>query len=74
MCKQLELFPEITSKLTCSIDDLALDYIKDYAKKDGLDIEDIKKAFKDGALLVLSDVIDIIKKYTTVYEAQINLI
>ena len=66
MCKQLELFPEITTRLGCTIDDLAEEYIKSCAEPEK---ETAKKAFKEGALTVLGDVIDIIRKYTTVYEA-----
>lgn len=76
MSKQLTLFPELAKKLVLFLDDQAIDYAskvpdESWVTKDN--IPDFRKAvaqaYKDGAATVLGDIIDIVKKYTNIYEA-----
>lgn len=74
MIKQLSLFPElVTGKLVSNLDDVALQYVNGLPiPPEVCDIEafkrDLQEAFKDGAKLVLSDIIDLFKKYTDLHE------
>lgn len=71
MIKQLSLFPELATGVVSNLDGLALQYVNGLPIPEG-DVEafkrDLKEAFKDGAKTVLSDVIDLFKKYTDLHE------
>ena len=74
MTKQLSLFPELVSrKLVSNLDEAALQYVNGLPiPPEVCDVEafkrDMQEAFKDGAKAVLSDVIDLFKKYTDLHE------
>lgn len=67
MNKQLNLFPELViQKLASNLDEEVEKYIKDIPP----DLKDIVgKSFKCGALMVLGDIIDLLKKYTDLHES-----
>ena len=74
MNKQLSLFPELATELVSSLDDKAFQYANNIPiPEEVCDIEafkrDMQTAFKDGAQMVLSDIIDLLKKYTDLHEA-----
>lgn len=70
MTKQLYLFPELTQKLASNLDEEALAYARNYDRSDTpITREDLSEAYKDGALAVLTDVIDLLKKYTDLHES-----
>ena len=68
---QLSLFPELVQKLTITVlDDEAIAYAKNYDRSDTpLRREDLAEAYKDGALAILTEIMDIVKKYTQTFEA-----
>lgn len=72
MCKQLSLFPELTTRVVSNLDDQALSYVNKIPIPSG-DVEafrrDIQEAFKEGASTVLGDIIDLLKKYTDLHES-----
>lgn len=75
MPEQLTLFPELAKKLVLFLDDQAEDYASKTPNESWVNAENIRdfrkaiaQAYKDGAATVLGDVIDIVKKYTNVYE------
>lgn len=73
MIKQLSLFPELATEVVSNLDELAIQYVKGLPiPEEVCDIEafkrDLKEAFKDGAKTVLSDIIDLFKKYTDLHE------
>lgn len=70
MIKQLELFPELAQKLTSNLDEEATDYSRNYDRSDTpITREDLAEAYKDGALSVLTEVIDLLKKFTDLHES-----
>lgn len=70
MSKQLELFPELAQKLTSNLDEEAIDYSRSYDRSDTpITREDLAEAYKDGALSVLAEVIDLLKKFTDLHES-----
>ena len=66
MSKQLSLFPELMEPLVSNLDERVEEYSKDIPEELR---ETVKKAFKCGALMILSDIIDLLKKYTDLHEA-----
>jgi len=73
MPKQLTFFPELALKLVTDLDELATKYSSNIPIPP--EIEDIaawkkntEEHFKDGAKMVLADVIDLLKKYTNLHE------
>ena len=66
MIKQLSLFPELMEPLVSNLDEKVEEYSKDIPEELK---EVVKKAFKCGALIVLSDIIDLLKKYTDLHES-----
>ena len=74
MSKQLSLFPELTTRVVSNLDELALQYVNQIpVPEEVCDIEafkrDMQVAFKDGAKTVLSEIIDLLKKYTDLHES-----
>lgn len=74
MGKQLELFPELARKLVNVLDDKTEEYVVSHPVSiEVTNIEawkrDIKVAFKDGASMVLGEIIDLLKKYTDLHES-----
>lgn len=70
MPKQLNLFPELALKLVTTLDEKAEDYAKHNLPADTALVEaTIATAYKDGASVVLGDVIDLLKKYIDLHEA-----
>lgn len=70
MPKQLSLFPELALKLVSLLDERAADYAKKNLPTDAALMEAaICNAYKDGASVVLGDVIDLLKKYIDLHEA-----
>lgn len=70
MIRQLELFPELAQKLTSNLDEEAVKYSRNYDRSDtSITREDLAEAYKDGALSVLTEVIDLLKKFTDLHEA-----
>ena len=73
MIKQLSLFPELATGVVSNLDELALQYVNNVPiPSEVCDVEafkrDMQDAFKDGAKTVLSDIIDLFKKYTDLHE------
>lgn len=66
MIKQLSLFPELMEPLVSNLDEKVEEYSKDIPEELK---EIVKKAFKCGALIVLGDIIDLLKKYTDLHES-----
>lgn len=74
MSKQLSLFPELTTRVVSNLDELALQYVNQIpVPEEVCNIEafkrDMQVAFKDGAKTVLSEIIDLLKKYTDLHES-----
>lgn len=74
MSKQLSLFPELATGVASNLDELALQYANQIPIPiEVCDIEAFKRdmqiAFKDGAKTILSDIIDLLKKYTDLHES-----
>lgn len=74
MSKQLSLFPELTTKVVSNLDELASQYVNQIPiPEEVCNIEafkrDMQLAFKDGAETVLSEIIDLLKKYTDLHES-----
>lgn len=74
MNKQLSLFPELTTNVVSNLDELASQYVNQIpVPAEVCDIEafkrDMQLAFKDGAETVLSEIIDLLKKYTDLHES-----
>lgn len=74
MNKQLSLFPELTTNVVSNLDELASQYVNQIpVPTEVCDIEafkrDMQLAFKDGAETVLSEIIDLLKKYTDLHES-----
>lgn len=74
MFKQLSLFPELATGVVSNLDELALQYANQIPiPEEVCDVEafkrDMQTAFKDGAKTVLSDIIDLLKKYTDLHES-----
>jgi hypothetical protein len=72
--KQLSLFPELTTGVVSNLDELALQYTNQIPiPEEVCNVEafkrDMQVAFKDGAKIVLSDIIDLLKKYTDLHES-----
>ena len=72
--KQLLLFPELTTRVVSNLDELALQYVNQIpVPEEVCNIEAFKRdmqiAFKDGAKTVLSEIIDLLKKYTDLHES-----
>jgi len=66
MCKQLSLFPELTTMVVSNLDEEVEKYIKDIPPN----LKDIVgRSFKCGALMILGDIIDLLKKYTDLHES-----
>ena len=73
MIKQLSLFPELTTGVVSNLDEIALQYVNELPiPEEVCDVSafkrDLQEAFKDGAKAVLSDIIDLFKKYTDLHE------
>ena len=73
MIKQLSLFPELATGVVSNLDEAALQYVNGLPiPPEVCDVEafkrDLQEAFKDGAKAVLSDVIDLFKKYIDLHE------
>ena len=66
MNKQLSLFPELMEPLVSNLDERIEEEIKDVPEESK---DAIKAAIKCGALMVLSDIIDLLKKYTDLHES-----
>lgn len=66
MSKQLSLFPELATGVVSNLDEKVEKYIKDIPPSLK---EIVGKAFKCGALMVLGDIIDLLKKYTDLHES-----
>ena len=74
MCKQLYLFPELTTGVVSNLDELALQYtnqipIPEEVCNVNAFKRDMQVAFKDGAKTILADIIDLLKKYTDLHES-----
>lgn len=74
MSKQLSLFPELATGVVSNLDELALQYTNQIPiPEEVYNVEAFKRnmqvAFKDGAKTVLSDIIDLLKKYTDLHES-----
>ena len=75
MTKQLSLFPELEiSKLVSNLDEEARKYVDCIPiPEEVCNVEafkrDMQDAYKEGAKLVLADVIDLFKKYTDLHES-----
>lgn len=76
MHKQLSLFPELTTKVVSNLDELAFQYVNQLPIPEEVEIcnieafrRDMQSAFKDGAKTILSDVIDLLKRYTDLHES-----
>ena len=74
MCKQLYLFPELTTGVVSNLDELALQYTNQIPVPEEVrNVEafkrDMQTAFKDGAKTILADIIDLLKKYTDLHES-----
>lgn len=68
MVKQLELFPELAKKLVSTLDEKAFDYGQEYFTPE-VDAYDLQMAYKNGALEVLTELIDLLRKYTDLHES-----
>lgn len=69
MNKQLNLFPELVQKLgTTFLEEKAIAYAKENITPE-VDKQDLAQAFKEGASIILGELLDLLKKYTMVYEA-----
>lgn len=69
MPKQLTIFPELALKLVTILDEAAEVYALKIRAEDTSEFRKIiKEAYKDGASLVLGEIIDLLKKYTDVHE------
>jgi len=74
MCKQLSLFPELTTRVVSNLDELALQYVnqipipEEYCNAEVFK-RDMRAAYKDGASKILGDIIDLLKKYTDLHES-----
>ena len=67
MAKQLSLFPELViQKLVSNLDEKVTEYLKDIPDEFK---DTVTLAFRSGALMVLGDIIDLLKKYTDLHEA-----
>lgn len=74
MCKQLSLFPELATRIVNNIDELSLQYINNIPIPDEVNnVEAYKEAirisFEDGIKTVISDIIDLLKKYIDLHES-----
>jgi hypothetical protein len=76
MCKQLYLFPELTTGVVSNLDELALQYTNQIPVPEEVGVcnveafkRDMQTAFKDGAKTILADIIDLLKKYTDLHES-----
>lgn len=74
MSKQLSLFPELATGVASNLDELALQYANQIPiSTEVCNVEafkrDMQTAFKDGAKTILSDIIDLLKKYTDLHES-----
>ena len=65
MCTFKDLFPELALKLVTNLDEEVAVRLKDVPDEFKSIAE---KAFRAGALMVLGDVIDLLKKYTDLHE------
>lgn len=67
MSRQLCLFPELVmGELVNNLDEEVEKYIKDIPSN----LKDIVgRSFKCGALMILGDIIDLLKKYTDLHES-----
>lgn len=65
MCMFKDLFPELALKLVTNLDEEVALQLKDVPDEFKSIVE---KAFRAGALMVLGDVIDLLKKYTDLHE------
>lgn len=66
MTKQLELFPELALGLVSNLDEEIEKHVRTIPE----DLREIaRKSFRCGALMVLSDLIDLLKKYTDLHES-----
>lgn len=74
MSKQLSLFPELATGVVSNLDELALQYANQIPIPEEVCSvrafkRDMQIAFKDGAKTILSDIIDLLKKYTDLHES-----
>lgn len=74
MCIQLVLNSEPALKLVSNLDELAFQYVNQIPiPEEVCNIEAFKRdmqfAFKDGAKTVLSEIIDLLKRYTDLHES-----
>lgn len=76
MCKQLSLFPELTTRVVNNLDELALQYVNNIPIPEEVEVcnveafkRDMQYAFKDGASTILGDIIDLLKKYIDLHES-----
>lgn len=74
MVKQLSLFPELATGVASNLDEIALQYVNGLPiPEEVCNVEafkrDMQVAFKDGAKAVLSNIIDLLKKYTDLHES-----
>lgn len=72
--KQISLFPELITKVVSNLDELSLQYINNIPIPEEVNNvkaykEDIRISFEDGVKTVISDIIDLLKKYTDLYES-----
>lgn len=74
MIKQLFLFPELTTKVVSNLNELSLQYVNSIPIPEEVNNieaykEDIRISFEDGVKTVISDIIDLLKKYTDLHES-----
>lgn len=70
MTKQLSLFPELTTRVVSNLDEESLSYAKNFRRDDSpITREDVAEAYKEGASMVLGEIIDLLKKYTDLHES-----
>ena len=74
MCKQLSLFPELATRVVNNIDELSLQYINSIPIPEEVNNvetykESMRISFEDGIKTVISDIIDLLKKYIDLHES-----
>jgi hypothetical protein len=74
MCKQLSLFPELATRVVNNIDELSLQYINNIPIPEEVNNveaykESMRISFEDGIKTIISDIIDLLKKYIDLHES-----
>ena len=76
MYKQLGLFSVLATEVVSNLDELALQYINQLPVPEEVEVcnleafrRDMQDAYKAGASEILGDIIDLLKKYTDLYES-----